>query len=112
MGLIFWSDVSQKIPTQFSMCCGMLWYAAACFKTPTVRPQKQALRHAAACFNCWCLSACHIDHFEACNHRAPLVLEACLSSAVHIPLLFPCCLPVFPLCCCPVASLMLPLLLP
>ena len=33
----------------------LLRHAAACFKTPTNRPQNQVLRHAAACFNRWCL---------------------------------------------------------
>ena len=33
----------------------MLRHAAACFKTPTNRPQNQVLRHAAACFNRGCL---------------------------------------------------------
>ena len=37
MGLVFWSDIfPQKVATQFSVCCGMLRHAAACFKTPTI----------------------------------------------------------------------------
>ena len=68
MGLIFWSDIfSPKNPFPiFSVLrhavqlCGMLQNPhqhAACFKTPTNRPQKEVLRHAAACFHRWCLFA-------------------------------------------------------
>ena len=41
---IFWSE-------QNFQC------AAACFKTPSNRPQNQVLQHAAACFTHWCLVA-------------------------------------------------------
>ena len=30
--------------------CGMLWHAAACFKTPMCSSKKKVLRHAAACY--------------------------------------------------------------
>ena len=42
---MFWSEFfpQKSLPN--------LRHAAACFKTPTNRPQKQVLRQAAACFN-------------------------------------------------------------
>ena len=42
---IFWSEPNFQCA---SACCGVLRPAAACFKTPTNRPQNQVLRHAAA----------------------------------------------------------------
>ena len=39
------------------MSCSMLRHAAACFKTPANRPQKQVLRHASIVGACMCPSA-------------------------------------------------------
>ena len=48
--MIFWSDiVSPKNP---NLIFTVLWHAAACFKTPTNRPQKQVLRHASTVRAC------------------------------------------------------------
>ena len=60
MGLIFWSHIfpQKSANPTFSVrrhaaaCCSMLWHAAACFKTPTNRPQKQVLRHASTIGAC------------------------------------------------------------
>ena len=42
---IFWSEPNFQ---RAAACCGVRQHAAACFKTPTSRPQNQVLQHAVA----------------------------------------------------------------
>ena len=47
--LMLKDGIDILVRAEFSVCCGILRHAAACFKKPTKRPQNQVLRHFAAC---------------------------------------------------------------